>query len=85
MGNLCGEPSASNAGYQNLSKLTKEIDYDTYLNDLNEKVDNSFDQNPSIHFIESSVETVESEGINFELRMIKSLAKKPTLKTTKSH
>lgn len=37
-----------------------------------------FQENPSIKFIESSIETIESEGIPFEVRLIETLGQKPT-------
>ena len=47
------------------------------------KVSAQFEGNPSIKFIESSVEVVESNAINFDVRMIQSLANKPTLAQNK--
>ena len=44
------------------------------------RASDQFKISPSIVYLESSFETVEDSGIPFEVRMLTSLAKKPTLK-----
>ena len=64
---------------------TKRNDFLKYCSALNDQVKAQFVDNPSIKFIESGAETVVSDGIPFEVRLITSLASKPTLKdSTKS-
>ena len=76
MGNICGSaPSRSST----LPVLTNSSNYQHFTTTLKDLVRTQFVENPSICFIDSESETVEVDGIPFQYRLIKSLAKKPTL------
>ena len=78
MGNECCG-SRSKAGVM-LPRLAQSTNYQNFKIDLQQKVKDLFAENRSICFFESSVETINSNGIDFDIRMIKSLDKKPTVK-----
>ena len=75
MGNLCGGQQSAT-----VRASASRSDFLKYTASLKNKVKAQFKDNPSVKFIESGSEIIESDGIPFEVRLITSLAKKPTLK-----
>jgi len=61
----------------------REGDYAHQLENLKRQVSGQFVNNPALCFIQTEVETVADSTIDFEVRLIRSLAKKPTLEQNK--
>ena len=66
-------------GADALTLSTQETNYQRYVSALGSKVKTQFVGNPTIKFMPSSNETLSDGGIDFDVRLITSLAQKPTL------